>query len=408
MSNPVSSARRQIALIVVGVLLGTGCFFTGWFVARHDSIRIPSKTADASVPTAADAGSSVRASATEPTVKLSERTKKTEAASGWDDQQWQQTVAQPGSPARNVALADMLEKLAAVDPDRAMSLARTEGNLKLHELLLQSALHGWARTAPTNAAAWALALPDANERDRALSTVFAGAVAADPDAAMRFGKSLIQEHPDAAAGYGSSLIEALGAAGHFEIATRFAAEGDADVRSGWMGSAYSRWAEFQPDQAATAAAAIKDPDLRNEALHGIVGGWAEADPAALIQFVTALPADTDRSALLSQALERWAKHDPEAASAWINQNESGPELDQGVAAVATLDSVKPDLAVGWAESVTDPKLRSETLVAVIRNWLTTDLPAARQYFETTKNLLPADRDELSEVFTNFSHETAQH
>ena len=133
---------------------------------------------------------------------------------------------------------------------------------------------------------------------------------------------------------------------------------------------------IQPAQASQAAAAIEDPDVRNQALHGIVGGWAEADPAALVQFVMQLPSDAERGSLLSQSLERWVKHDPEAASQWINSHETGPDTDQGAAAVATMDSLKPDLAISWAVSVVNPKLRSETLVTVLRNWVTVDLPAA--------------------------------
>jgi hypothetical protein len=407
MPAPASSVRGKIALIVFGLVYSAACFIFGCYAGRQFYSRIVPPVAGNSAPAATATNATPLNAAVDPAREVPARqTGIARPATGWDDNEWLQIISRPANPARNDALAALLEKLAAVDPDRAMSLARAESNLKLRQLLVQSALHGWARTSPTNAANWALARTDANERERALSTVFAGAVAADPESAMRFGESLIQEHPDDATSYGASLIEALGAAGNFETAARLAADGDSSTRAGWMGSAYSQWAELQPEQAAAAAAAIKDPALRNEALHGIVGGWAEADPAALIQFVTALPADSEHGPLLSQALERWAKEDPEAASAWINQNESGPDLDVGVAAVATMDSIKPDLAVGWAESVTDPKLRSETLVTVIRNWLTTDLPAARQYFDSTKNLSPEDRQELAEVFTNFYHGTA--
>ncbi len=407
MSNPASSLRGKIALIVFGLAYGAGCFFFGGFAARQICSQIAPPAAERSLPAATGTSSNSLSTIADPAREPATRSAALRTTADWDDKQWQQTLARPGSPARNAALAALLENLASVDPDRAMSLAKAEGNLKLRQLLLQSALHGWARTSPTNAAGWALALPDSSERERALSTVFAGAVAADPAGALRFGKALIKEHPDDAASYGASLIETLCASGDFEKATQLAIDGRTDIRSGWMGLAYSRWAEFQPEQAAAAAAAIPEPGLRNEALHGIVGGWAQADPAALVQFVTGLPADADRGPLLGQALERWAKEDPAAASAWMNQNESGPDLDAGVAAVATMDSIKPDLAVDWAESVADPELRSTTLATVIRNWLTEDLPAAKHYFESTKNLLPADREELSEVFTNFSHDAVE-
>ncbi len=316
------------------------------------------------------------------------------------------SLSKPGTPTRNATLANLLEKLAAVDPTRAMTVAQAEGNLKLREALVQASLRGWARSSPTNAASWALALPDSNDRERALSTVFTGAVAANPDGAVALGLSLIRNNPDEARGYGSSLINALCDAGDFETAAHMAAAGDEETRSGWMAGAYSRWAEFQPAQASQAAAAIEDPDVRNQALHGIVGGWAEADPAALVQFVMQLPSDAERGSLLSQSLERWVKHDPEAASQWINSHETGPDTDQGAAAVATMDSLKPDLAISWAVSVVNPKLRSETLVTVLRNWVTVDLPAAERYFQTTKDLLPEDRQEITGVIATLKGQSA--
>jgi hypothetical protein len=173
-----------------------------------------------------------------------------------------------------------------------------------------------------------------------------------------------------------------------------------------MAGAWSKWAEFQPDQAAAAAAAMTDPELRNQALHGIIGGWAEADPSALVQFMTQLPPDGEKGSMVSQALQRWAKVDPQAASEWMNSADTGPEMDQGVAAVASMDSLKPDVAIGWAESVVDPKLRSETLVTVLRNWVTVDLATAENYFNTTHDLLPEDRQELAGVIATLKGQTA--
>jgi hypothetical protein len=315
----------------------------------------------------------------------------------WNEQKWNDLCAQPHTPAGNALLADMLEKLASQDPDRAMKMAQANGNLKLKELLVQSALHGWARTSPTNAANWALALTDANGREQALSSIFAGAVAADPALALQVGKFVLAANPDEASGYGSRLIDALCAAGDFSEASQMAAGGDAQTRAAWAGEAYSKWSEMQPDQAAQAAAAITDPDARNEALHGVVGGWAETDPAALVQFVTQLPADTSRDSLMNQSLERWARVDAKSAADWINSQPPGAGLDQGAAAVATTQSLPPETAAEWAEYVTDPQLRSQTLVTVLRNWITVDAPAAQNYFNNTTELTPEARQEIIDV-----------
>jgi hypothetical protein len=169
-----------------------------------------------------------------------------------------------------------------------------------------------------------------------------------------------------------------------------------------MGEAYAKWSSFQPQAAAQAAAAQADPSLRTQALHGVVGGWSMADPASLVQYVTQLPVDADKGPMVSQALQRWAKLDPIAASEWINNHEGGPEMDHGIASVATMEFMKPDVATSWAESIANPQLRSETLVAVLRNWATTDLSQARNYFEKNRDLLPDDRAEIAGLISTLS------
>lgn len=321
-------------------------------------------------------------------------------SAGWDEKKWGALNAQAATPARNAELAGLLEKLGATDPERAFALARAEVNRRLREDLVQAVLRGWARVAPATAAAWALHLVEPNAREQALSTVFASAAAANPDEALQVGQQIVAQNPVEAGGYGSSLIEALCASGHFDRAIQFAMVGDEANRASWLGAAYSKWAEFQPEQAAAAATALADPAARSEALHGIVGGWSETDPQSLVHFVTQLPAGTDRDGLLSQSLRKWAQADPVAASAWMNNREPGPDLDQGVAAVAVMPYLKPDVAVGWAESVVDPKLRSETLTNVLRNWLPDNLSAAESYFATTTNLLPEDREDIARVIAS--------
>ena len=132
-----------------------------------------------------------------------------------------------------------------------------------------------------------------------------------------------------------------------------------------------------------------------------------ADPASLVKYVTQLPADAEKSSMVSQALQRWAKTNPVAAADWINNNEGGPEMDHGIASVATMEALKPDVAVGWAESISNPKIRSETLVSVLRNWATIDLAATKSYFEKSKDLLPEDRTEIVGLITTLSGQSAQ-
>jgi hypothetical protein len=284
------------------------------------------------------------------------------AAGTWSESEWQRLSVQPATMDRNAKLADLLEKLAATDPMRAMQMAQAEGNLVLRKEFTQAALHGWARTAPMDAANWVMAMPNSGDRDAALSSVFSGAVVTDPNAAVAMGQKLMQQYPGDALGCGSRLIDALCDSGNFSVAANMAINGGSDQRNSWLGEAFSKWASFQPDAAAQAAQAISDPQIRDQALHGIVGGWADADPAGLAQFLGQLPAGNDRGDMLGQALKSWMQTDPLAAANWMDKNNNlGSDLDQGAAQAATMESLPTDIAVGLAEGINDPWNRSRGL-----------------------------------------------
>ena len=89
---------------------------------------------------------------------------------------------------------------------------------------------------------------------------------------------------------------------------------------------------------------------------------------------------------------------------WINSNYSqlGTDLDAGLKSVATMNNLPPATAVGWAEVINDGQLRSTALTDILRNWVQTDFPAAKNYFDSTPNLSPSDRRQISEIIANIS------
>lgn len=373
-------------------LTGAACFFAGRFSAHQNN---PVKD-----PIVSTQNVAARIEPAVGTIAAANQTTHLTPSSDWSEDAWHHLLSQPATLARNAELAAMLEKLAVTDPKRAMALAHAEDNLNFRKTLEQAALRGWARTAPMDAAGWAMTSSNASEREASLATVFAGAILSNPDEAIRVGNFLIKQNPGDAAGYGTTLIDALCNAGDFDAAAQMAGSGDGGTqRSIWMAEAYSKWALLQPEAAAQAASAIGDPAIRDDALHGIIGGWAEANPAALTEFLSELPPASDRGQMIGQGLESWVQADPVAAANWINSNASnlGSDLDAGMQAVAMLGQLQPTTATAWAENISDPQLRSQALTDILRNWIQTDPTAARNYFQTTQNLLPADRQQISQI-----------
>ena len=319
----------------------------------------------------------------------------------WSDARWHALTTELASPARNAELAAQLEQLAKTDPARALRFAKTEANRVLRTQLLLATVRGWASKAPDDAAHWVLQA-DPDFRETAWPTLFAAAVASNPDAAVRTGGVLLGEQTPEILGIGNHLIDALTAAGDFEMATRFAEQGPSTERSGWLGEAYAKWATMQPNESAQAARGLADPADRLSALRGVIGGWSDADPAGAVEFATKLPADFDSGAVAGQALLRWTKTDLASATEWINTHEIGAAMDSAIVAVAGNDHVEPKVAASWAENILDPTARSEALTNVLRRWSTSDIESAQHYADATRDLTPDDRKEVMQLFATLA------
>lgn len=307
---------------------------------------------------------------------------------------WAGLSARPGTPAGENEMAALIEKMAEQDPQRAISLAAAQTNLRLRAALLRAALKGWGRTDPQSAVAWTQT-ETVLDQAQAVNALLQGAVQ-DPDQAARVTAALIQKNPARAQEYGSDLISAMTEAGQFARAADFATAGTANCRDDWMLAAYSRWAEFQPQAAVAAAMQIADPGLRDTALNAIIVGWSPTDPQGLVEFTqNHLPPGQQNSALMS-AIGFWADSDPLAAATWINQNNPGEASDPGAARIALSPQLaqEPEVAAGWAEGIANPELRLETLASILKQWTMAAPSAAGNYVEYSPALSAEDRSAL--------------
>ena len=122
-----------------------------------------------------------------------------------------------------------------------------------------------------------------------------------------------------------------------------------------------------------------------------------ADPGSLAAYAIHLPPGEERAQALSQALPQWVTRDTVVASEWVNQLDSNPDLDTGVAAVATLTNLverRPEIAVGWAESISEPVLRANTLWLIAQQWARNDPAGIQRFLATTPELSAHDRTAL--------------
>jgi hypothetical protein len=381
-------ARRWSTLEVLIVAVAVAAFV--WVGSRK--VRLPH-------PTAAEPSSLARPIEPDGASKLATTPRPSSATAGEArvERSWIQVSSIARTPATEQQMAEALQELAARDPEHAMAIALAETNLRLRQVLRHAVLRGWASVAPAAAASWSLALPD-GDRQLCLEAVFAGA-AERPEAALQLAQQLRGQHPELAADCGQFLVSALCKVGAYEKAVAFAGADFSAEQAAWLNTAFFEWASHQPDAARSALDRVRQGAARDAAFEGLVLGWAMANPGSLATYAMKLPPGDDRARALTQALPQWVGRDTVLASDWINRMEPTPDLDPGVAAVATLPALiskRPEIAIGWAETIAEPVLRANTLRSVAQEWARRDADGLRRFLATTPNLEPADQRVLAE------------
>lgn len=308
---------------------------------------------------------------------------------------WSRLSAQPHSPATDETAGKALQKLAESDPARALVIAWGERNRQRRTEWLHAVLRGWASVAPEAAAAWLTTLP-ADEREGAEGAVMDGA-SHNTAAAIALAQQLVQSDPADARSHAGHLLRVLSRTGEYEASVGFASRLPEPIRAEMLGTAFQYWAQAQPERALNVALKFSAGDTRKTALDAAISGWAQGDPSGLAEFSLAVSSVEDRTEVLQTAIREWVLVNPKAASEWIDRFDPKPEFDAGAAAVALQPDViarQPEIAASWAESITDPVLRSSTLANVLREWSSRNATAALNYARNSVELQPTDRTAL--------------
>ncbi|MFT3870957.1 MAG: hypothetical protein QM715_21090 [Nibricoccus sp.] len=317
------------------------------------------------------------------------------------DDRWKAWSGQLGTSGREADLAVEFETLVAVNPARALELARHEKDLQRRNHLVSLILLLWAESDPVPAASKAGSLPP-EERREAVAAVLAGA-SKNPTTALQLAHDFCRKDRELSLEHGYSLVNIMGQIGKFRLAVDFAAEAaagaESEEASKWLKAAFAQWAQRDPATAMAALHELAAPSLRFEALDALAAGRIGLDPAGLAEALRKLPPGEDRNVVLGHALRTWVKDDLKTASTWLNNQSPGAEMDAGVSAVAQATQAqmlnqRPEVALSWAESIVSPELRSQTLVAVVTKWALEQPAQARRYVESSDDLLPSDRADL--------------
>lgn len=220
----------------------------------------------------------------------------------------------------------------------------------------------WAEAEPQAAILWALHRPR-SERIPVLETVLR-TTAHRSLAAIAIGRALLESRDPFAADYGTILVGALSEAHEFEAALQFVSQAPAELAADWAAITFHRWGAENLADAGIGFEDLPESATRAAALKGLVAAAAEAHPAALAHFAQTLTTPAERSYALEEAILGWCLQDPAALSAWLDRQPQSPELDLGLAALATrTDNANrpPEMAVVWAQRISDPEFRAKVL-----------------------------------------------
>jgi hypothetical protein len=158
-----------------------------------------------------------------------------------------------------------------------------------------------------------------------------------------------------------------------------------------------RWAQQKPAETSKWLLSLPENIERTQALISVGRTWAETDPAQAAAYAVQLPPGQFRQQALNATLSAWIRQDIVAAVNWMNQYGANPEFDAAAAEIARSPAVaNGDFTAGikWAETVTDPKQRLQTIALVLADWTQKNPAAAMEYAQNTTALSSDQRTEL--------------
>ena len=341
---------------------------------------------------------------------------------------------------RNVALGEVARSWAQDDTQEALAWANTIPNIPSRKDVLMAITRQWAEVDPRAVIRWAGNNPDDYIGRRAFAEGISRLAAVDLPAALSEIQALPagNEHDQAiiTAAQTLSQTDALSALPLLEqlapgsqrnqaLADLCEVWGAADPRAALdylfrnappssnsiIEITIRNWASRAPEEAIAWGTALPDGDGRDAALAAMVnalvgtdfdgaqklfeqlsadgqGLAADAMTRNLVQqdvnqarqWAEALPQGKARNNALEILASQWAYDNPVATAQWLNGLPSGVARDRAVVGFgrATIDR-DPDSALTWALTITDPKVRADTIEHLVWKWQIADASAAREW-----------------------------
>ena len=250
-------------------------------------------------------------------------------------------------------------------------------------------MSGWSEVDPKSAVAYAAENGSTEGgRNTLMMAAMQGWATTDIEGAINYAMTEVDTTTDQGRGRGGGIENFLinrYVNDNPQAAAQWAlSQSDPEVRKDAIGSIARSMAGDSPEEAALWAQNISDPEAQVEALLGTAAGWVREDPTAAMDWVLSIEDSATSSQATRSALSTWAREDPYSASDYVINMDAGAEKDLA-AATLTQNLVRqdPEMALLWAESITDPNLQMETLVPITNGWMNKNHEEATKWIQSS-------------------------
>jgi hypothetical protein len=258
---------------------------------------------------------------------------------------------------------------ARFDPAAALRFAR-DSRIGWHPAVLAAAARAWARRDPEEASR---AIRASISDQRLLAAAMAGLVRGWEES----GRDGLEEHlaalPAGAPRGIETLARAKVARGGAEPAIAWAESlpegpsGGGSLRSDAIERVVEALGDSDPKAGAAWVERLRgeDPNGALAILLRLTMRWARRDGPGAMSWLRSLPPAGEVRTAVQETYRTWYLSDREAARAWLEAAELEPWLEPAAATFALQQSpTDPDLAIAWANRLSDPELRERTLVKI--------------------------------------------
>ncbi len=288
--------------------------------------------------------------------------------------------------------ADLLGRLAATDPARALALI-DPADEESADAARRQIFQVWAERDPAAAlrSLGPVLLGEQQRESWRVTQALSKWIARDPDAAIDW--AVAQPAPDGEAyrslinQVGWQLAEDPDAVRPFLDA--LAKRDDIPGRSQAYQNVFGNWMRKDSAKALDWLATVPDAALRTDLVERGLGYIPQEKPDEFVALLRELPTASAREQQLANRLSQWAKQDPDAALAWIEKNAELPEMAAASRQVestliASLAATDAQAAIARWQALPADADRAGAARQIAQAWAKTDPAAATRWvFEQT-------------------------